>query len=57
MPKSLFEHTSFQLDATLNMTKVELEIISDADMYLFFGKGMVECLTFLKDIPKPTISI
>ena len=25
-------------DAMLNMTKVELELISDADMYLFFGK-------------------
>ena len=26
-------------DAMLNMTKVELELISDADMYLFFEKG------------------
>ena len=24
----------------LNMTKVELELISDADMYLFYKKGM-----------------
>ena len=27
-------------DAILNMIKVELEFISDADMYLFFEKGM-----------------
>ena len=24
----------------LDMTKVELEVVSDADMYLFFGKAM-----------------
>ena len=27
-------------DAMLNATKVELELISDEDMYLFFEKGM-----------------
>ena len=27
-------------DAMLNMTKVELEIIPDPDIYLFFEKGM-----------------
>ena len=27
-------------DAMLNMTKVELELISDLDMYIFFEKGM-----------------
>ena len=27
---SLFERTSFQLECSLNMTKVELELISDA---------------------------
>ena len=26
-------------DAVLNMTKVELELIPDPDMYLFFEKG------------------
>ena len=26
-------------DAMLNMTKVELELIPDPDMYIFFGKG------------------
>ena len=28
-------------DAMLRITKVELELISDADMYLFFEKGMI----------------
>ena len=27
-------------DAVLSMTKVELDLISDVDMYLFFEKGM-----------------
>ena len=27
-------------DAMLNVTKVELELISDLDMYIFFEKGM-----------------
>ena len=36
----LSESTSFKLDTILNMTKVELELISDADMHLFFEKGM-----------------
>ena len=31
---------ALSLDAMLNMTKVELELISDAYMYLFFQKGM-----------------
>ena len=44
-------------DAMLNMTKVELGLILDAVMYLFFGKGMIgEFLIFLRDIVKQTIS-
>ena len=44
--------------AVLNMTKIELELISDADMYLLFEKVWeVEFLTFLKDTVKSTISI
>ena len=38
MAQSLFECTS--QDAVLNMTKVELELASDADMYLLFEKDM-----------------
>ena len=41
-----------------NMIKVEAELISDADMYLFLGKGMGwSYLTFLKDKVKLTIGI
>ena len=42
--------------AMLNMLKVSLELISDADMYLFFVSE-AEFLTFLRDILKPAISI
>ena len=31
---------NFSWDVMLNMTKVELEFISDAGMYLFFEKGI-----------------
>ena len=44
--------------AMLNMTKVDLELISDADMYLFFEKGMTaEVFYISKNIVKSTISI
>ena len=42
--------------AMLNMLKVSLELISDADMYLFFVSE-VEFLTVLRDILKPAINI
>ena len=45
-------------DAKLNMTKVDLEFISDTDMYLFFEKGMRGGVSYIsEDIAKPTISI
>ena len=34
-------------DAMLNMTKVVLELISDADMYLFFEKGMRSTVSYI----------
>ena len=38
-------------DAMLNMTKVDLELISNDDMYLFFKKiWKTEFLTFLRNI-------
>ena len=40
MPDSLFECTSFKLDALLNITREELELILDADIYLFFEDDM-----------------
>ena len=39
MPDSLFECTSFKLDALLNIRE-ELELILDADIYLFFEDDM-----------------
>ena len=39
MPKSLFESTSFKLRYNAQCDKVELKLISDADIYLFFEKG------------------
>ena len=50
---SLFECTNFKM---LNMPKVNLELISDADMLLFLGmRGKL--LTFPRDIVKSTASI
>ena len=40
MPELLFECTSFKCDVTLNIKKIELELISDADIYLLFEKSM-----------------
>ena len=37
MSKSLFKRTR---DVMLNVTKVELELIPDPDMYIFFENGM-----------------
>ena len=35
-----FSTPALTWDAMLNMTEVEFELISDADLYLFFEKGM-----------------
>ena len=37
---SLFSSPGFSWDAILNMTKIELELISDTDMHFFIEKGM-----------------
>ena len=47
MPKLLFQCASFKLNAILNIRKVELEIISDSDMYLVFEKGMRGGVSYL----------
>ena len=45
-------------DAVLNMTKGELELISNANIHLFFENYMKrEFLTFPRDITKTPISI
>ena len=56
MSKSLFERTSWE--AMLNMIKVEIQFISDPNMYIFFKKvrEVVEFLIFLIEIVKPIIS-
>ena len=33
----------------LNMTKVQVELISDADMYLFFEKGMGRRVSYISN--------
>ena len=55
MSKPLFECTRFNL--VLKMTKIELELISDPDMIIFFEKGIKGGIIFLIDIAKPTINI
>ena len=39
-PSHYLSAQALSCDAMLCMTKVKLELISDTDMYLFFGKGM-----------------
>ena len=34
-------------DAMLNMTKVEIDFVSDADMYLFFEKDMTRGVSYI----------
>ena len=58
MSKSFLSEPTLSWDAMLNITKGELQLISDVNMYLFFKKVLEEeFLTFLRDIVKPTISI
>ena len=40
MSESLFERTSFKLDAMLNVTKIGVEFIPGPKMYFFFEKCM-----------------
>ena len=44
-------------DAMLKMTKIELELIPDPDMYIFFEKGTRVEFMFLIDTAKPAINI
>ena len=39
-PSHYLSAPALSLDAMPNMTKVELELIANADMYLYFEKGM-----------------
>ena len=40
LSESLFESLALNWDKMLNTTKLECELNSDVNMYLFFGKGM-----------------
>ena len=40
MPKSSFSAPALSWAIMFNLTKVELELLSDADMYLFLERGM-----------------
>ena len=53
-PRHYLSAPALSSDAMLNITKVELELITDPDMYIFFEKGII---IFLIDIVSPTISI
>ena len=52
-PSHFLSETAFPWDAMLNMTKADLELFTDFDKYLFFERGGVSCLVFLKYIIKP----
>ena len=41
----------------LNLTKIEFELTTNADMYLFIEEGMTDGVTFLRNIVNPTINI
>ena len=57
-PSHYWSAPALSSNAMLNMTKIELKLFSDADMYIFFEKHMrAEFFTFRRDIATPTISI
>ena len=47
MWKPLFERTSVKLRCNACITKVELELILEADMYLFFEKSMKDGVSYI----------
>ena len=58
MSESLFESNSLSWVAMVNMTKIELELISDADIHLSLEKTTEkEFLKFLRDVAKSILSI
>ena len=57
MPESLFESNSLSWVAMVNMTKIELELISHVDIHLSLEKTTEkEFLKFLRDIAKSILS-
>ena len=47
MFESLFQCASSSWDTLLNITKVELELISDSDMYYFFEEGITGWVSYI----------
>ena len=57
-PSHYLSTPTLSWDGMLNMPKVELELTSGANMYIFFEKGMRGgFFAFLRGIVTPTISI
>ena len=57
-PSHYLSAPALSCDAMINMIKVQLELIPDADVCLVFEKGWeVEFFSFPRDIVKPTINI
>ena len=48
-PSKYLSAPDLSWDTMLNMTKLELEFISDADMYLFFENGMRGELSYISE--------
>ena len=46
-PCQYFSSPELSWDAMLKMTKIELELISDIDMYLFVEKGMRGAISYI----------
>ena len=52
-----FSSPELNLDATVKMTGIELELISYIDMYLFIEKGMIGGVPDIgKDLVKPIMN-
>ena len=56
-PSHYLSTSALSWDAMVNMTKVELDLISDPDMYIFFEKGMRGGVSYISYVVNPTISI
>ena len=48
-PSHYMNAPALSWDAMLNMTKVELERISDPDMFIFFEKGMRRGISYISN--------
>ena len=46
-PSHYLSALALRWDAMLNMTKVELELIPDAVIYLFFKKGLSDGISYI----------